>query len=184
MGILSCTSTHLAGSCRGFFALNHTHYACWVSVHRNDMLALEEANQEVAKEFECGSFVVEKTKHKFSSPAIDHAHEQNNKCVKGDGGAIGLTEDSTQFLRWMLAGPEVAHIVGEFERSMLTSCKEFGSAVYRHHEQTLSVQQEFEKQVRSLIGVMEDMGNPFLEESPDLLVLDTGDIMDEKVVEK
>ena len=68
---------------------------------------------------------------------------KKNKCVKGDGGAIELTEDSTQLLRWMLAGPEVARIVGEFERSMLTSCEEFGSAVSRHHEQTLSVQQEF-----------------------------------------
>ena len=164
-----------------FFALNHTHYARWVSVHLNDMLALEEADQEVAKEFERGSFVVGKTKHKFSSLAIGHAHEQNNKCVKGDGGAIGLTEDSSQLLRWMLAGPEVARIVGEFERSMLKSCEESGSAVYQHHEQTLSVQQEFEKQVRSLTSVMEGMGNPYLEESPDLLVLDTRDIMDKKL---
>ena len=166
-----------------FFALNHTHYARWVSVHLNDMLALEEADQEVAKEFERGSFVVGKTKHKFSSLAIGHAHEQNSKCVKGDGGAIGLTEDSSQLLRSMLAGPEVARIVGEFERSMLKSCEESGSAVYQHHEQTLSVQQEFEKQVRSLTSVMEGMGNPYLEESPDLLVLDTRDIMDEKVAE-
>ena len=166
-----------------FFALNHTHHARWVSVHLNDMLALEEADKEVAKEFERGSFVVGKTKHKFSSLAIDHAHEQNNKCVKGDGGAIGLTEDSSQLLRWTLAGPEVARIVGEFERSMLKSCEESGSAVYQHHEQTLSVQQEFERQIRSLTSVMGGMGNPFLEESPDLLVLDTRDIMDEKVAE-
>ena len=94
-----------------------------------------------------------------------------------------MSLDSSQLLRWMLAGPEDARIVGEFERSMLTSCEESGSALYQHHEQTLSVQQEFEKQVRSLTSVMEGMGNPFLEESPDLLVLDTRDIMDEKVVE-
>ena len=44
----------------------------------------------------------QKTKNNFSSIAIDHAHEQNNKVVKGDGGAIGLTEDSSQLLRWMI----------------------------------------------------------------------------------
>ncbi len=66
---------------------------------------------------------------------------------------------------------------------MLTTSEEFSSALYRHHEQTLSVQWEFEKQVRSLMSVMENMGTPFLEDSPDLLVLDTHDIMDEKVVD-
>eukprot|EP00112_Aurelia_sp_Birch-Aquarium-sp1_P018898 Seg4587.3 transcript_id=Seg4587.3/GoldUCD/mRNA.D3Y31 product="hypothetical protein" protein_id=Seg4587.3/GoldUCD/D3Y31 len=74
-------------------------------------------------------------------------------------------------------------VVGEFGRSMLTSSEEFGSAVYRHHEQTLSVQQELEKQIRSLTSVMEGMGNPFQEESPDFLMLDTHIIMDEKVIE-
>ncbi|XP_078492496.1 uncharacterized protein LOC144748319 [Ciona intestinalis] len=165
-----------------FFALNHTHYARWVSVHLNDMLTLEDTDQDVATKFARGSFVVGKTKHKFSSIALDHAHEQNNKCVKGDGGAIGLTEDSSQLLRWMLAGPEVARIVGEFEVSMLTSSEKHGSTLYRHHEQTLSVQQEFEKQVRSLTLVIGEMGNPYLEESEDLLVLDTRDIMSEKVI--
>ena len=33
-----------------------------------------------------GIFVVRKTEKPFSSIGIDHAHEQNNKCVKGDGG--------------------------------------------------------------------------------------------------
>lgn len=78
------------------------------------MLALEEADPNVAKECVRGSLVVGKTKHQLSSLAIDHAHEQNNKCVKGGGGAIGLTEDSSQLLRWTLAGPEVARFVGEF----------------------------------------------------------------------
>jgi hypothetical protein len=35
---------------------------------------------------------------------IDQAHEQSNAVVKGDGGAIGLTEDSATLRRWMVAG--------------------------------------------------------------------------------
>ena len=52
----------------------------------------------------------EKTFH-----AIDHAHEQNNKTVKGDGGVIRLTENSTQLLKWMISSPEVARLMNEFQ---------------------------------------------------------------------
>ena len=31
---------------------------------------------------------------------IDHRHEQLNKDVRGDGGAIGLTEDNDTLLRF------------------------------------------------------------------------------------
>ena len=39
----------------------------------------------------------------------------------------------------------------------------------------------FAQHVKSLVGVMEEMGNPFLEENKDLLRLDTRDIVDEAV---
>lgn len=47
--------------------------------------------------------------------AIDQAHEQNNAMVKGDGGAVGLTENPNALRRWMLSGPEMARLVNEFE---------------------------------------------------------------------
>lgn len=47
--------------------------------------------------------------------ALDQSHEQCNKCIKGDGGIVGLTEDPTALRRWMLAGPEVVRLVNEFE---------------------------------------------------------------------
>ena len=47
--------------------------------------------------------------------AIDQAHEQNNAMVKGDGGAVGLTENPSALRRWMISGPEIARIVNEFE---------------------------------------------------------------------
>ena len=71
-----------------FFALDHHHYAQWLSVHFPDMLQLCDKNPEVARAFNHGKFVVNKTGRKFSSIGIDHAHEQNNKHVKGDGGMI------------------------------------------------------------------------------------------------
>lgn len=52
----------------------------------------------------------------------------------------------------------------------------------RHHEQTRSSQVLFAKQVQSMVEVVEEMGNPFLEETKDLLKLDTRDIIDPAVV--
>ena len=58
------------------------------------MILLEESHPAVFAEFMSGNSVMHKTQCNFSSIPIDHAHEQNNKCVKGDGGAIGLTENT------------------------------------------------------------------------------------------
>lgn len=64
-----------------------------------------------------GKFVVQKTQHRFSMIALDHNHEQENEVIKGDGGAVGLTESPTALRRWMVAGPEIARVVKEFESS-------------------------------------------------------------------
>ena len=47
--------------------------------------------------------------------AIDQAHEQANAVIKADRGAIGVTEDPSALRRWMIAGPEVSHLVAEYE---------------------------------------------------------------------
>jgi len=52
----------------------------------------------------------------------------------------------------------------------------------RHHEQTKSVQEKFIHDVRSLVTTTEEMGNPFVEESMDLLYLNSKAVMPEKVV--
>lgn len=56
-------------------------------------MALIDKIPEVAKEFSEGNFVVRKSARPFSAIAIDQAHEQNNALVKGDGGAVGLTQN-------------------------------------------------------------------------------------------
>ena len=93
----------------------------------------------VHSEFEGGWFVIRRTQRHFSALAIDHAHEQNNKCVKGDGGAIGLTENASQLLRWMVAEPQVASFNAEFEvcHDSLKASQTKGHDVH-HHEQEKS----------------------------------------------
>ena len=64
-------------------------------------------------EFSKGKFVLIKSKYAFSAIAIDQGHEQNNASVKGDGGAVGLTENPAPLRRWMVSGPEMALLIGE-----------------------------------------------------------------------
>ena len=47
-----------------------------------------------------------------------------------------------------------------------------------HHKQKRPTQVAFARDVEALSAAMEDMGNPFTEESSDLFVLDTRNIVD------
>ena len=58
-----------------------------------------------------GKLTVQKTTNTFSSIPLDHAHEQNNELIKGDGGIIGITGNPNALLRWMVTGPELARMV-------------------------------------------------------------------------
>lgn len=63
------------------------------------------ANQapEIAQAIAAGKFTVLKT-DVFSFIALEQAHEQMNKMIKGDGGEVGLTENAAAFEIWMAAG--------------------------------------------------------------------------------
>ena len=117
-----------------------------------------------------------KTSMNFSSILIDHAHEQNNALVKGEVVAVGLTENSSALCRWMVSGPKMARIINEFETSIATGSTQAKQSA-KHHEDTKSLQSLFYRDVTALTRTVEEMGNPFMEESEDLLVLDTKEIM-------
>ena len=88
----------------------------------------------------------------FSSIAIDQAHEQINACIKGDGGAVGLTDRSCpNSARLALTDDSMTH-------------------VSRTRQQVAQV--SFIKDVwGSMVNVTEELGNPFEDESQDLIVL-------------
>ena len=90
------------------FVLDHYHYARWMTVHVRDLLALENNCPEIHAQFIIGNFVTQKTTRKFSAIPHDQVHEQLNAMVKGDGGAIGVTENEAALTRWVVASPETA----------------------------------------------------------------------------
>ncbi|KAL8622037.1 hypothetical protein ACOMHN_056522 [Nucella lapillus] len=161
------------------FALDHINYARWLSIHIRDLCMLESQHPEVFHKFTEGAFVVHKTKRKFSAIALDQAHEQCNALVKGEGGAVGLTNNINALKRWMIAGPEICRIVQDFEEQMTTTT----ILSLNHHDQLPSVQTTFLKKVRALTEIFVELGNPFAEDSGYLIALDTKDIMPQEVVQ-
>ena len=148
-------------------------YARWLPIHLMDMMALEERHSQIAEAFHAGKFVVHKSDRDFSAMAIDQVHEQANAVIKGDGGAVGITEDPSALKRWMVAGPAVSQLVAQYtEGSVLRNVLK----QTKHHEQTHTAQTTFLEKVQGLTNTLEEMGNPFQEETRDLLSLDTKDI--------
>lgn len=160
------------------FALDHPNYSRWLTVHYRDMRLLSSTHPDVYEHFMKGAFVVHKTAKLFSSIALDHAHEQENAIVKGDGGAVGLTENPAALRRWMIGGPELSRMVQEFEKSTFT----FETQKLQHHEQKPGVQSNFMKDVQNTVNAFEELGSPFTEETNNLLALHTRDIMEANVV--
>lgn len=99
--------------------------------------------------------------------------------MKDEGRAIGLTDNPAASLRWMVAGNERARLITEFEnhdrRLQVQSEKQ-------HQEQTKEMQTFLNKDVTALVDVIDDMGNLFLEESGDLLVLESKNLADVSVI--
>ena len=73
-------------------------------------------------------FVVTKSGKPFSCIAEDQVHKQNNKCVKGDGGAVEILNSEEALLKWAMSGPVLANILEQGET------KKFGKSA--HHEDT------------------------------------------------
>lgn len=75
----------------------------------------------------------------------------------------------------MVAGPEVARVIQEFEEAHQGVPKD---RIRHHHDQSPSVQVKFARDVQSLVQVFQELGNPFEEESRDIIVLDSKEIAD------
>ena len=85
--------------------------------------------------------------------------------VKGDG----LTGNPAALRRWMVADPDMAHLLQEFQCYAVKRPDKDG----RHRRHKRHEQIAFDKDVQSLSRTVEEMGNMFSEDSNDLIVLDS-----------
>ena len=94
---------------------------------------------------------------------------------------MGLTENPSALRRWVVAGPEIARLVQEFEESNISKDDDTEEDT-RHHEQRPGVQSAFVTDVKALVSTFVDLGNPFTEDSEDLIVLDSREVAHPQVV--
>jgi hypothetical protein len=160
--------------CPWLFALDLVHYSRWLPVFVKTLEELPTRHPEVYEEFQKGHFTSRKANAHFSAISDDQLHEQNNKFIKGDGGAISIMENETALLKWMVAGPEISRMVREFE-SVNAKCETSGSHNQHHHEDTNSFQKRFAFQVGQVVKTMRKDGNPFAEQ--DLQTADNQNIV-------
>ncbi|CAB4025239.1 hypothetical protein ROHU_037104 [Paramuricea clavata] len=97
------------------FSLDHTHYSRWLPIFIQGMKQLSCKHPLVYQEFNKGHFTVKNSTRKFSGISEDQAHKQNNKLVKIDGGAIGILDNHTSMMKWIIAGREISRILRSFE---------------------------------------------------------------------
>ena len=96
-------------------------------------------NPDLFCEFMKGKFIVRKTKHTFSSMAMDQVHKQLNEKMKGTASLIGLKENPDAMLRRITSGPDVQRDV------QMRSMKKVSQTLllkktWKHHEHTTKLQ--------------------------------------------
>ena len=82
----------------------------------------------------------------------------------------------------MLSGPELGRLVTEFEGEYLNNEESESDTSFQHHETGLSSQKLFQRQVSSLTKTIDKMGNPFLDDFPELVTLDNRNCTTESVI--
>ena len=158
------------------FILDHYNYSRWLPVHVRDMLNLEYKHPDLYKQFDDGFFTVAKTNNPFSLIGFDHNHEQLNKELKMHRGNLNLGDECV-FTEWSVAGPEVARVIAEFEAGMTSSKR----SIPKHHDQSASVQNRFAADTKALVTAFQEVRNPFEEDSDEITILDTKEVMSDEV---
>ena len=158
------------------FALDHTHYARWLPVFIQDLKMLEIKHPDIFCEFQRGRFTYKKTDRPFSCMAEDQAHEQNNKDVKTDGGAVGILDNESSLMKWMIGGPEIARLVKNFNN-------EQHGAMNKHHEDTDAHENKFRKDVKNFKECVAELGNPFNEDDNSLVQIMSRTVMNNSSLE-
>ena len=141
-----------------YYACDHYHYACWVTIHLYDLVNLPTTSPYLYKCLSDGCFAFQKSNKKFSLIRIDQTHEQNNAVIKGMGGATSvLNKDGESGLeRWELCLHELSLIINKYERTLEV---ELDFEPLKHHEDSEAFQNQFSADVSKLQTSV--LTNPF-----------------------
>ena len=100
-----------------YFIYDHYNYACQLTVHWFDLYAAETKFLTLSHSFRQEIFHSNFQSHQeFSRMDLDQIHEQNNKHIKGCGGASTLLNkvNNSALIFWEACSLETAHVIMEF----------------------------------------------------------------------
>ena len=80
----------------------------------------------------------------------------NSTPIKGDGGVVGLTDNSSARIHRMVAGPKVARVMEEFRDKQQITMAGGVHVDTSHHDQTLCCQAAFAMGVCPLVSVIDN----------------------------
>ena len=143
-----------------FFIFDHVHYARWLTIHWFDLFNLQSTFPDLFEQFSNGGFTFQKSDRPFSRMGLDQIHEQNNKVIKGAGGASDLLNrgDDSALLRWEVCSPELARLILEYE-DCLDKNDIPAESKSKHHEDNESFNKRFSCDVSRLVKSV--AANPF-----------------------
>ena len=107
------------------------------------------------------------------------AHEQNNKCIKTDGGVIGLFDNANALAEWATTGPYIAEIVHNSRRP--DQKDEYN--IEDHHEDTDNFECQFRQDRDKLLNSFKRFGNPFIESEKELINIYSRQVLPESAAQ-
>ena len=141
-----------------FFALNRSSYARFVPVYVAMMQDLRLKNPRAWTYLE-KHWVVRKSLVPFTSLGCDHALEQVNRALKGDGGLVGITKNPSTRTKFFLIQDELLAIKAKsFGRSATAS---------KHHKDSPAVTKKTHEMTKEVAGLLRQH-NPFTREKAQL----------------
>ena len=146
---------------------DHCNYARLLPMHVREMMNVRVKHPSLYRQFADGFFTIAKTQNPFSINGFVQKPEQQNQELKMHGATPNLSDECV-FTEWVVAGPEIARVITEFEAGMLTR----KNAVLKHHDLSVSVQQRFFAHTKALVITLQETGNPFDEESHKVVSID------------
>ena len=78
----------------------------------------------------------------------------------------------------MVSGPEISRVIAQFKYDDPVSVR----ADFRHHKETKAHQNRFLANVKQMTRTLDELGRLAMEETKDLIVLDSKEIVDIKVL--
>ena len=165
------------------FTKDHHNYARCLPIFICDLETLDEEHPSILLEFQNRlGFTIRKSVRDFSNIATDQAHEQNNKKIKTDGGAIGLFDAEAALLQWGVAGPELVKLIDRLginsEDADELSDQHINEEV-THHEPNKLFEKKHHSRFRQLRSALGDL-NPFVDGPSDQLMNITSRVLTDK----